>query len=113
MQDLDERIRALRGLDRLSLIRALTRIDAQLQQQARMGRRAKRGSNERDRAEQAKGGCDRLGRMIYFLRFRSPATDATDEDMALCINLWNGFEQEDDGTVIVLDVMPRNTGEEA
>jgi hypothetical protein len=85
MQDLDDRIRALSELDRIPLIQALIRIDSQLQPQAGgSGRRAKRGSMERYRAEEARAESDRLGRIIYFLRFRSPATAATAADSLLC-----------------------------
>ena len=87
MEDLDTRILALSDLDRVPLIEALIRIDAQLQAKARTGRRAKRGSREQAHADIARSDSDRLGRIIYFLRFRSPASSATEQDMALCKTL--------------------------
>lgn len=84
MEDLDARMRALSDLDREPLIHALIQIDHEAQRQVGAGRRAKFGSMARNRAEEAAEQRSRLGRIIYFLRFRSPATDATTEDTALC-----------------------------
>lgn len=84
LPDLSERIRYLSDLDRIQLIDALIRIDAQMQAIARKGRNAKRDSPSRYHAEEARAQVARLGRIIYFLRFRSPATGATDDDFMLC-----------------------------
>ena len=74
----------LSNLDRAPLIEALIRIDRQMQSRARSGRRKNLGSMERYRADEALSESDRLGRIIYFLRFRSPAIGATVQDMRLC-----------------------------
>jgi hypothetical protein len=87
MENLDTRILALSDLDRHALIEALIRINAQMESRARSGRRAKHGSSERYRAEEGRSDSDRLGRIIYFLRFRSPASSATAQDMKLCKSL--------------------------
>jgi len=42
---------------------------------------------ERYRGDEGYAHSERLGRIIYFLRFRCPATDATAEDMKLCREL--------------------------
>jgi hypothetical protein len=84
MEDLDTRILALSDLDRRPLIEALIRIDAQMQSRARSGQRAKQGSPERYRADEARSDSDRLGCIIYFLRFRSSASGATAKDMTFC-----------------------------
>jgi hypothetical protein len=84
MENLDTRILALSSLDRAPLIEALIGIDRQMQSRARSGRRKKFGSTERYRADEALSDSDRLGRIIYFLRFRSPASGATAQDMRLC-----------------------------
>ena len=84
MEDLDTRIRALSDLERIPLIQELIRIDSGKQALARAGRRARRGTAERYRSEQARSDSDRLGQIIYFLRFRSPATNTSAEDLALC-----------------------------
>jgi hypothetical protein len=51
MEDLNARIRALADLDRVPLIETLIGIDAEMQARARRGRRAKRNTAERYRAE--------------------------------------------------------------
>ena len=84
MEDLDNRIRRLSDLDRVPLIRELIRIDAQAQELARTGRRARLGSTTRNRAEGAQRQSERLGMIIYFLRYRSPASGARAKDMELC-----------------------------
>ena len=66
------------------MIKELIRLDAQAQIRARSGVRAKRGTTARNRSDEARAETERLGRIIYFLRFRSPAATATAEDMALC-----------------------------
>jgi hypothetical protein len=81
MDDLDARIPKLSFLDRVPLIEASISLDAQFQAQARGGRRAKYGSRARDRADAARTDSDQLGRIIYFLRFRSPALGATERHM--------------------------------
>jgi len=60
MEDLDNRIRRLSDLDRVPLIRELIRIDAQAQELARTGRRARLGSTTRNRAEGAQRQSERL-----------------------------------------------------
>jgi hypothetical protein len=87
MEDLDARIRALSDLDRVPMINALIRIDSEAQSQSRTGRRAKRGSVDRNRAEGAAAESARLGRIIYFLRFRSFATNTSAKDEELCAML--------------------------
>lgn len=84
MEILDTRILALSNLDRAPLIEALIGIDRQMQSRGRSGRRKKFGSTERYRADEALSDSDRLGRIIYFLRFRGPASGATAQDMTLC-----------------------------
>jgi hypothetical protein len=87
MEDLDARIRALSALDRVPMIKALIQIDSEAQSQSRTGRRAKRGSVDRNRAEEAAAESARLGRIIYFLRFRSLATNTSARDEELCAML--------------------------
>jgi hypothetical protein len=84
MEDLDIRIRRLSDLDRVALVQELVRMDDVAAALARGATRAKRGSVARERAEQARADRARLGGIIYFLRFRSPATGATSEDRKLC-----------------------------
>ena len=82
MDDLDTRIRQLSDLDRVSLIRALIRVDAQAEARTRgAGSRARLGTSARNRADNARNEMARLGRIIYFLRFRSPLPGG---DEALC-----------------------------
>ena len=80
---LDARTLALSDLDRVPLINALIRIDANMQAVARAKGRSKRNSVDRYHAEEARANSDRLGRIIYFLRFRSPATDTARQDSAV------------------------------
>ncbi len=84
LPDLSERIRYLSDLDRVQMIDALIRIDAQMQAIARSGRSGKRFSQVRLRAEEARSQVGRLGCIIYFLRFRTPATGRTNDDLMLC-----------------------------
>ena len=84
MEDLNTRIRQLSDLDRVPLINALIHMDAEMQARSRTGRRARLLSTERIRADDARHASDRLGRIIYFLRFRTLAFGATSEDLALC-----------------------------
>jgi hypothetical protein len=84
LPDLNERVHHLSDLDRIKMIQALIRIDAQMQAIARKGARAKRDSPTRYRADEARSQVARLGRIIYFLRFRTPATGTTDDDFMLC-----------------------------
>lgn len=88
MEDLRERIRRLSDLGRIPLINALIGIDAQEQARASgRDRRARLGSTARNRAEEARSNSNRLGQIIYFLRFRSPATNTSAADLALCDEL--------------------------
>jgi hypothetical protein len=64
MEDLNTRIERLSDLDRIPLIQALIRIEADLQARAHRGRRARLFSMERSRAA-----------IIYFLRFRFPVPE--------------------------------------
>jgi hypothetical protein len=84
MEDLDSRIRRLSDLDRVPLIQALIRIDAEMKRLARSGRRARLGTPSRNRADDALEQTYRLGQIIYFLRFRSPATNTRPGDLAFC-----------------------------
>ena len=88
MKELRETIWRLSNLDRGPLIDALLGMDAEQQAIAcGSGRRAELGSSARNRAEKARSNCFRLGKIIYFLRFRSPATNTSPEDAALCRKL--------------------------
>ena len=85
MRDFDEFVRSLGDRDRVDIIKALIARDATAHKIARgPGRKARRGTSGRDRAEEARGERDRLGRIICFVRFRSPATGSTAADLALC-----------------------------
>jgi len=84
---LDARILALAELNRVPLIEELTVLDTQARARARSGRRAAHGSARRMRADEAHAESERLGRIIYFLRFRSFATSSTSKDEALCNTL--------------------------
>lgn len=93
MQDLKARINAHLELDRSALIAALIRMDSQAQAQAKgSGQRAKQGTTERNRAEQARDDSERLGRIIYFLRFRALATNTPEADSMLCTTLAQELE---------------------
>ena len=92
VEDLDSKIRDLSNLDRVSLIRELIRMDAGYQHHYRIGRRAQLGSMERYRGDEAHAHSERLGRIIYFLRFRIPAEYATAEDTKLCKELAEKFQ---------------------
>jgi serine/threonine protein kinase len=81
MEDLNVRIRALADLDRVPLIETLIGIDAEIQARARRGRRVKRNAVERNRADAAREQSDRLGRIICFIRFRSPSSSATHDSL--------------------------------
>jgi hypothetical protein len=81
---LDARILALSDLDRVPLIERLIALDTQARERARPGRRAARGTPTRMRADEALAESERLGRIIYFLRFRSFATPSTPKDELLC-----------------------------
>jgi hypothetical protein len=83
-QDLDARVLALADLDRVPLIEKLIGLDAQAQARARAGRRVRRGSIVRMRADEAFAESERLGRIIFFLRFRLSPDHATANDLALC-----------------------------
>jgi len=92
MEDLRERILRLSDLDRVALIEALVRMDDQQRAIARgAGSRARLGSIERNRAEEAQSNCNRLGKILYFLRHRSPTFDTSTEDAALCDTLAERF----------------------
>jgi len=99
MDDLATRIEALCDLVRIPMIEASVRMDAGAQAHARQGRRARRGTMDRYRSETARDDSNRLGQIIYFLRFRSLATNTSAPDMALCDmlvrklqekNVWTG-----------------------
>jgi len=66
------------------MIQGLIRLDAQAKARAKAGARAKRGTTARNRADEARAETERLGRIVYFLRSRSPASNATPQDMVLC-----------------------------
>jgi hypothetical protein len=84
---LDARVLALADLDRVPLIEKLIALDTQARARARSGRRAARNSVVRMRADEALAESERLGRLIYFLRFRSFATSSTPKDELLCKTL--------------------------
>jgi len=85
---LEDRIHAVANLDRVSMIRELIRIDAEMQRIAQgCGHRARRGTSERIRAENARHDSGRLGAFIYFLRFRTMADSANEADRVLCLML--------------------------
>ncbi len=81
---LDARILALAELDRVPLIEKLIALDTQSRARARAGRRAARSSAVKTDAEFARADSDRLGRIIYFLRFRNFASSSTPKDQVLC-----------------------------
>jgi hypothetical protein len=85
MDDLSTRILAVAELDRVPMIEALIALDAQAQARARIaGRRPPVGSMRIIRADEARAQAERLGRIIYFLRFRTQPSTFTDEDARLC-----------------------------
>ena len=90
---LEDTLQAVANLDRLSMIRELIRIDADLQRIARgRGNRARTGTPERIRAENARHDSGRLGAFIYFLRFRTMADSTNDGDRVLCLMLAEKLE---------------------
>ena|SRR5438132_2987112 len=98
MDDLASRIQALSDLARIPMIEALIRIDAGTQARARRRSRARLGTLDRDRSETARSESGRLGQIIYFLRFRSPATGTGAVDMALCEMLARKLQAKNDWT---------------
>ena len=62
----------------------LLALDTHSRARARLGRRAAVGSMVRTHAEEALAESDRLGRIIYFLRFRNFASSSTPKDQVLC-----------------------------
>jgi hypothetical protein len=84
MDNLNTRILAVADLDRVPMIETLIALDAHAQARARTGRHARLGTVTRNRADEARGEAERLGRIIYFLRFRSQPSALTDEDARLC-----------------------------
>jgi hypothetical protein len=84
MDDLNTRILAVAELDRVPMIESLIGLDAQAQARARSGRKARLGTVARNRADEARAQAERLGRIIYFLRFRSRPSTFTEEDARLC-----------------------------
>jgi len=84
MRDFHEFVRSLADYDRIEMINALIAADAAAARQAHAGSRAKKDSPARYRAEEARQQVARFGRIIYFLRFRSPATGSTAADLVLC-----------------------------
>ena len=96
MEDLRERIWRLSGLDRVALINALIEIDAREEAKAHgAGARAKRGSVQRNRAEEARDNCDRLGKVIYFVRMRTLASGTSAGDEVLCRKLAEKLQTKD------------------
>jgi|ERR1039458_6003844 hypothetical protein len=98
MDDLASRIQALSDLARIPMIAALSRIDENAQARAHRRSRARRGTVDRDRSETARNDSARLGQIIYFLRFRSPATNTSAVDIALCKMLERKLQAKNDWT---------------
>jgi hypothetical protein len=96
MEDLTTRLTALSDLGRLPMIETFIRIDAEARARARKGNRAKLGSADRNRSELAREESDRLGQIIYFLRFRTQATNTRSEDEALCDMLARKLQAKND-----------------
>jgi hypothetical protein len=92
MRDFDELVRSLADRDRVDMIRALVAADAGAQRVARAGQRARRDSPAGYRREEALSQVARFGRIIHFLRFRSPAQGSTAGDLALCALLQEKLE---------------------
>ena len=94
MEDLDTRIRRLSDLDRVSLIRALIGMDANAERITHSaGSRARSGTADRNRADAARDDINRLGAIIYFLRFRFPLPE---RDRDLCEMLARKLEAKGD-----------------
>lgn len=100
MEDLATRIEAPSDLPRVPMLQELIRIDAAAQTRAgrSRGRRAKLGTADRNRSETAQWESNRLGQIIYFVRFRSPATNTSAEDMTLCETLAMKLRAKNDWT---------------
>jgi hypothetical protein len=84
MRNVNDIVRTNSELDRIPMIEALICADSDARSLAQRGRSAKRYSGLWQRAEEAASHTARFGRIIYFLRFRSPASGATAEDLELC-----------------------------
>ena len=84
MQDFDEFVRSLVNRNHAEMIADLEREDTKAHKIVRYGRRAKRDSPERRRAEEAQEWSNRCGRILFFLRHGVPADRATAVDLALC-----------------------------
>jgi hypothetical protein len=98
MDDLNTRILVLAELHRIPMIEGLVALDAQASARARIGKRARQGSTTRNRAEEARAESERLGRIIYFLRFRTPPSSFTDEDAHLCEILATNLQKKGEWT---------------
>jgi hypothetical protein len=96
MEDLETIIQRLSDLGRESMIRRLIHIDAQAKKLARgAGSRAKHGTPQRIRAENALSLMHSLGQIIYFLRRRLRPDKATAEVLALCDMLADKLRAKD------------------
>ena len=84
MEDLDARITHLSDLGRRELIDSLVRMAGQMDHRVRHGARARIGTAERIRSDNARDERDRIGRILFFLRHRVPATGATAQDASVC-----------------------------
>jgi len=96
MDTLATRIERISDLNRVALIQELIRIDAVAQVRAHRQSRASRGTLARYRSEAARNDSDRLGQIIYFLRFRTSAINTSEEDMALCEMLAQKLQVKND-----------------
>ncbi len=85
MQDFDKFVRSLADKDLEEIIKAIKREDAMAQNIAKLGHRAKRGSSERFRAEEAQDRSGRCGRILSFLEYNTRSTSATPADDNLCL----------------------------
>jgi hypothetical protein len=84
MNDFDEFIRSLAHLNRSEMIDRLIAADASANSIARAASWSKRGTAAYHQAEDAKLQVERLGRIIYFLRFRNIVEGCSAEDLMLC-----------------------------
>ena len=78
------RIYRLAGLERRELINDLVQMDRQAQEIYRRGRLARLNTPERYYSQEALRDSESLGRIISFVRTRTPARNTTKAESALC-----------------------------
>jgi hypothetical protein len=92
--DLESFIQSIADLDRAKMILALANkgdaVEAIAHRSGSVARRTRRGPEKdqhRNREAVAREMVGRIGKILFFLRHGTPATNTREEDWALCIQL--------------------------